>query len=60
MRIICNKCKGDNVLQQASILIDWQDMDEPDFCIELGELHFEDFYYCKDCEDEVTVTEVNE
>ena len=54
----CNKCKGNNVLQQGSILIDWRDMDEPDFCIELGDLIFDDYYYCVDCEIDVLATEV--
>jgi len=58
MILKCNKCKGNNVLQQASILIDWRDMDEPDFCIELGDLSFDDYYYCKDCEMDVHATEV--
>ena len=60
MRIICNNCKGDNVLQQASILIDWRDMDEPDFCIELRDMLFDDYYYCTDCEVDVTITEEEE
>ena len=58
MMLECNKCKGNNVLQQASILIDWRDMDEPDFCIELRDLIFDDYYYCVDCEIDVHATEV--
>jgi hypothetical protein len=56
----CSKCKGNNVLQQASILIDWRDMDEPDFCFEfkLGHMILDDYYYCTDCEMDVHATEV--
>ena len=58
MILECNKCKGNNVLQQASILIDWRDMDEPDFFICLGDLSFDDYYYCTDCEEDVHAREV--
>ena len=58
MILECNKCKGNNVLQQCSILIDWRDVDEPDFCIELGDLFLDDYYYCNDCGTDVRATEV--
>ena len=60
MRVTCNICGGDNISQAASLMIDLQDYKEMDFVLDWNDLQFEDFYYCKDCEDEVTVNEEEE
>ena len=58
MKTICKECQGENILQQASIFIDLQDLrDNPDFQIELGGLIFDDYYYCIDCQEDVRVSE---
>ncbi len=49
--LICPKCGGNNVLQQASIMIDLEDLDDPNFHISVTDLHFDDYYYCVDCQD---------
>ena len=59
MRTICNDCQGENILQQASIFIDLQEMrDNPDFQVEIGGLILDDYYHCVDCDQQVWVTEV--
>ena len=58
MRTICNECQGENILQQATIMVDLQDLKEPDFHVDLGGLVFDDYYYCTDCERDVWVSEV--
>lgn len=60
MRTICNDCQGENILQQATILVDLQDLKEPDFHLDLGGIFFDDYYYCTDCDQEVRVSEVEE
>ena len=57
MRVTCNICGGENISQAASLMIDLQDYKEMDFVLDWNDLQFEDFYYCKDCEDEVPVNE---
>jgi len=56
----CNSCNGNNVLQEACVLIDWRDLDEPDFGIELGELLLSDHYYCMDCAESVRATKLGD
>lgn len=57
MQVTCDNCGGENILQAASIMIDLLDYKEADFVLDWNDLQFEDYYYCKDCDDEVTVNE---
>ena len=60
MRVTCNICGGENICQAASIMIDLLDYKDHHFVLEMGEIQWEDYFYCKDCEDEVTITEEEE
>ena len=60
MRVTCNNCGGENISQAASVMVDLLDYKETDFVLDWNDLQFEDYFYCKDCEDEVTVNEEHE
>jgi hypothetical protein len=60
MRVTCNVCGGENILQAASIMIDLLDYKDHHFALEREEIQWEDYFYCKDCGDEVTITEEEE
>ena len=57
MKVTCNRCGGENISQSASIMIDLHCMDVLDEVLDWNDLQFEDYYYCQDCEDGVTVEE---
>lgn len=59
MTIKCSKCGGTDILQEASLLLDPNDPDIGNEPVNVGQLTWEDFFYCKDCEDEVHATEVD-
>ena len=46
----CTKCKSEEVYQEASQLYNVNGSDD---CV--GDLHFNDYYYCGNCQDECTV-----
>ena len=60
MRVTCNICGRENICQAASIMVDLLEYKETDFWLDLNDLQFEDYFYCKDCEEEVTVNEEHE
>jgi hypothetical protein len=61
MRITCNTCGGENISQAASIMMDLIDYKEKWFVWNWWEdLQFEDYFFCKDCDDECFPIEVKE
>lgn len=57
IRTTCNRCGGENISQAASI---WIDLSDRTHAVDREDLQWEDHFYCRDCEDEVTVTEAKQ
>lgn len=60
MKIKCGKCKGTNVLQEASIMVNPNKEGEWDKIDLFDSLRWEDYYYCEDCGDETQAEETEE
>jgi hypothetical protein len=56
----CVKCKGTDLLQKASILLDPNEPQTEWGMISLNDMEWEDFTYCRDCEDGVQTEEFEE
>lgn len=60
MTVKCSKCKGTNVLQEASIMLNPNNPEATGVefgSIALDNLMWEDYFYCDDCKDETQVEE---
>jgi len=53
----CDVCGGDNLSQAASMMIHLKDAMDNTYEFDWGDLQWDDYYYCHDCEDDVPVTE---
>jgi hypothetical protein len=58
-RLICIRCKGANILQEASVMLPVNHFDGPLMTRDelINDLNWSDLYYCKDCEDFGDVTD---
>lgn len=54
----CNRCKSDNILQEATVMVSPNLPLEPVDLNEKG--NWEDFYYCNECEEECLAEETEE
>ena len=54
IKAVCNRCGGNNILQQANIMLPINDfkgeLKTRDELLE--DMMWDDYYYCKDCSDE--------
>lgn len=59
MKTICSECKGENIHQQATIMLPINDP-ENEYGDLLADMEWEDYYWCKDCWMECIIEEVEE
>ena len=57
MKTICQTCGGDNIHQQASIIVE---INKEIIVPNLSDFEWDDYYYCTDCEDECLIDEIAE
>ena len=58
-QLICVRCKGENLLQEASIMLPLKNFNGhiPTSDKLINDINWSDLYYCKDCEDFGDVTD---
>lgn len=54
MTEVCRECSGTNIRQQVSVMIDPNNVPPT---IKIGDVWFDDYYYCNDCKTDCGVDE---
>lgn len=52
---VCSECGGSNIEQQITMMVDPNDPPEQ---LDWNDVVFDDYYWCKDCENDCGVDEV--
>jgi hypothetical protein len=55
MKEVCEKCGTDNIQQQATIMLNPNDLEKE---LDWNSVTWEDFYWCLDCEEQVFTKEI--
>ena len=53
MKEVCPHCDGTNIAQEVTFLIDPNDY-KPKYEVYPAELTFQDYYWCNNCDEEIT------
>ena len=55
MKVVCKKCGSDKITQQATIMVNPNDIENG---LNWDSVCWEDYYWCDECEDEAYAKEI--